>query len=66
MRAYGGAVASGSFTARALELDVDGLTVRLSSPDRVYFPARGETKLDLLRYYLSVGDGIVNALRERP
>jgi len=32
----------------------------------VYFPARGETKLDLVRYYLSVGDGIVRALRERP
>ena len=40
--------------------------MRLSSPDRVYFPARGETKLDLARYYLSVGDGIVRALRERP
>ena len=36
------------------------------NPDRVYFPARGETKLDLVEYYLSVGDGIVNALRERP
>ncbi|MDX6235301.1 MAG: hypothetical protein QOG10_116, partial [Kribbellaceae bacterium] len=35
-------------------------------PDRVYFPARGETKLDLVNYYLSVGDGIVRALRERP
>jgi DNA ligase D len=32
----------------------------------VYFPARGETKLDLARYYLGVGDGIVRALRERP
>jgi len=47
-------------------LDVDGFDVRVSSPERVYFPARGETKLDLVDYYLSVGDGIVNALRERP
>ncbi|MGN6781857.1 MAG: non-homologous end-joining DNA ligase [Marmoricola sp.] len=40
--------------------------VRVSNPDRVYFPERGETKLDLVRYYLAVGDGIVNALFERP
>ena len=50
----------------AIELEVEGRTVRVSSPDRVYFSARGETKLDLARYYLSVGDGIVRALRERP
>lgn len=47
-------------------LDVAGHEVKLSSPDRVYFSERGETKLDLANYYLSVGDGIVNALRERP
>jgi DNA ligase D len=50
----------------AVELEVDDKVVRISNPDRVYFPARGETKLDLAHYYLSVGDGIVNALRERP
>jgi DNA ligase D len=50
----------------AVELDVDGRTVRISSPDRVYFSTRGETKLDLARYYISVGEGIVRALRERP
>jgi DNA ligase D len=50
----------------AVELEVGERTVRISNPDRVYFPARGETKLDLVRYYLSVGDGIVRALRERP
>jgi DNA ligase D len=50
----------------AVELEVGGRTVRVSSPDRVYFSARGETKLDLARYYTSVGDGIVRALRERP
>jgi DNA ligase D len=52
--------------AASLELAVGGRTVRISNPDRVYFPARGETKLDLARYYMSVGDGIVRALRERP
>ena len=50
----------------AVELEVGGRTVRISNPDRVYFPARGETKLDLVQYYLSVEDGIVRALRERP
>ncbi|MGI8722788.1 MAG: non-homologous end-joining DNA ligase [Geodermatophilaceae bacterium] len=50
----------------AVELEVGHRTVRISNPDRIYFPARGETKLDLAHYYLSVGDGIVRALRERP
>ncbi|HEY8590881.1 MAG TPA: non-homologous end-joining DNA ligase [Naasia sp.] len=50
----------------AVELQVGEHTVRVSSPERVYFPARGETKLDLVNYYLAVGDGIVNAVRERP
>jgi DNA ligase D len=49
-----------------VELQVGERVVRLSSPDRVYFSERGETKLDLARYYTSVGDGIVRALRERP
>ena len=47
-------------------LDVEGFDVKLSSPDRVYFSERGETKLDLANYYLSVAPGIVNALRDRP
>ncbi len=50
----------------AVELSVGTRTVRISNPDRVYFSAHGETKLDLARYYMSVGDGIVRALRERP
>ncbi len=52
--------------SEAIELEVDDKVVRISNPDRVYFPARGETKLDLVEYYLAVGDGVVNALRERP
>ncbi|WP_299570937.1 non-homologous end-joining DNA ligase [uncultured Williamsia sp.] len=49
-----------------VELTVGERVLRISSPDRVYFPARGETKLDLAMYYISVGDGIVRALRDRP
>jgi len=50
----------------SVELEIGERTVRISNPDRVYFSARGETKLDLARYYLSVGEGVVRALRERP
>ena len=52
--------------APGVDVEVGGRTVRISNPDRVYFSARGETKLDLANYYLSVADGIVRALRERP
>jgi DNA ligase D len=55
-----------STVSDAVVLDIDGHEVRISSPDRVYFSARGETKLDLARYYMSVGEGIVRALRGRP
>ena len=44
--------------------------VRVSSPDRVIFPSTERTpaitKLDVVRYYLSVGDGIMRALARRP
>ena len=49
-----------------VELEVDDRVVKVTNPDRVYFPATGATKLDLVEYYLAVGDGIVNALFERP
>jgi DNA ligase D len=53
-------------TNTTVELSVAGRAVQITNPDRVYFSARRETKLDLARYYLSVGPGIVRALRERP
>ncbi len=49
-----------------VEVEVDDVAVRLTNPDRVYFPEIGATKLDLLDYYLTVGKGVVNALYERP
>jgi DNA ligase D len=50
----------------AIELEVGERLVRVSNPDKVLFPARGETKRDLVEYYLAVGEGIVRALYERP
>lgn len=54
----------------ATTVDADGVEVRVSNPDRVIFPATDRTpeitKLQVVEYYLSVDDGIMRALRERP
>lgn len=47
-------------------LDVDGHEVRVTSPDRIVFPEPGLTKLDLVRYYLSVADGALRGAGGRP
>ncbi|WP_279367751.1 non-homologous end-joining DNA ligase [Microbacterium testaceum] len=47
-------------------LDVDGHEVRVTSPDRVVFPGPGLTKLDLVRYYLSVAEGALRGAGGRP
>jgi DNA ligase D len=49
-----------------VELDVGERVVKVTNPDKVFFRTRGETKLDLVRYYLAVDEGIVRALYERP
>ena len=50
----------------ATELDVDGVKVRLTNPDKVYFPKPGYTKRDVVDYYLAVADPMVRLLRDRP
>jgi DNA ligase D len=51
-------------------VDVAGRTIRVSSPDRIMYPATGTTpdatKLDVARYYASVSAAMFTALRERP
>src|SRR5690242_11781553 len=50
----------------AIELDIDGHAVRITSPGKVLFSERGETKLDLVNYYLAVAEPVMRALGNRP
>src|SRR6202451_3379093 len=52
--------------ADEVQVEVGDRLVRGTNPGRGDFPGRGGTKLGLGRYYMSGGDGIVRALRERP
>lgn len=49
-----------------VEYQVGERTVRVSSPDKVYFPARGITKRQVVEYYLAVGEPLLRAVGERP
>ena len=54
----------------AEEVDVNGRTVRVSSPQREVYAATAAgpavTKLDVVRYYAAVGEEILRATYERP
>jgi bifunctional non-homologous end joining protein LigD len=52
--------------ARKEVLEISGREVIVSNPDKVFFPRTGHTKLDLVRYYLSVADGAVRGVAGRP
>jgi len=47
-------------------VEVSGREVRISNPDKLFFPERGFTKLDLVRYYIECEQAVVRHLRERP
>ena len=47
-------------------IELAGREVRITSPDKVFFPERGETKLDLVRYYEAVGEPLMRAMGGRP
>jgi DNA ligase D-like protein (predicted polymerase) len=47
-------------------LEVAGRQVRVTSPGKVYFPAIGLTKLELVRYYLSVAEAALRGIAGRP
>ncbi|MGH9113679.1 MAG: non-homologous end-joining DNA ligase [Acidimicrobiales bacterium] len=47
-------------------VEAAGREVRITSPGKVFFPQRGETKLDLVRYYLAMAEPLMGAMAGRP
>jgi DNA ligase D len=47
-------------------LELAGQEVRITSPDKVLFAERGETKLDLVRYYAAAAEPLMRAMGGRP
>ncbi len=48
-------------------LSIDGREVRVTNPDKPYFSLQTKlSKLELVRYYLSVAPGALNGIRDRP
>jgi bifunctional non-homologous end joining protein LigD len=48
-------------------LTIEGLEVRLTHPDKPYFSTRTNlSKLDIIRYFLSVAPGALGGIRDRP
>ena len=47
-------------------LELDGVEVTVTNPDKVFFPRLGKTKLDLVNYYLSVAEAALRGVAQRP
>jgi DNA ligase D len=52
--------------AQPVVLELCGQQVRVSNPDKPFFPLLGATKIDLVSYYVECADAVVRGLRERP
>jgi hypothetical protein len=48
----------------AVVLDIDGHEVRVSNPEKPYFGDRGISKIDVVEYFVAVGEGILFALKD--
>lgn len=47
-------------------LEIDGVQVRITNPDKVYFAEAKITKLEIARYYLAIASGALQGIRGRP
>src|SRR5438876_10447909 len=53
-------------TPREEVLQVAGREVKISNPDKLFFPKSGHTKLDLVKYYMAVAEGALRGISGRP
>ena len=53
-------------TPSEFALEVDGHTVQISNPEKLYWPDAQLTKYDLLDYYIKISDYILPYLKDRP
>jgi DNA ligase D len=49
-----------------VDVQVAGRTLTITNPDKVFFQQRGDTKLDLVRYYLAVEEPVMRQMFDRP
>jgi DNA ligase D-like protein (predicted polymerase) len=52
--------------AKEAHIDVDDVSVRISSPDKVVFPVSGWTKLDVAEHFAMCGEGVLRGVYNRP
>jgi len=55
-----------SVAGTAHEMTIDGHQVRITSADKVFFPKRGETKLDLIAHYQRFAEPVMRTMGGRP
>ncbi len=49
-----------------ITIEVAGRELKVSNPDKVFFSKRGETKLDLIEYYIAVQEPLMRMMADRP
>jgi bifunctional non-homologous end joining protein LigD len=52
--------------AKSTTIEIGGIEVSITNPDKVFFPKLGLTKLDLVRYYEAVAEGALRGIMRRP
>ncbi len=51
---------------KSVSIEIGGREVVVTNPDKVYFPEMGYTKLDLVNYYVAVGEAALQGVMHRP